>query len=194
MEDPIEFVHDDICAHITQREIGQDAVDFASALRRALRQDPDVIMVGEMRDLETISLALTAAETGHLVFGTLHTSSAALTPSRIIDVFPAERQGQIRQQLADSLQGIMAQILVPRVDEGLALAQEVLVATDAVRSMIRESKSPQIANLMQTGGREGMQTLECALNELVAQGAVSYQAAASTANVPKLVRNPEGER
>jgi twitching motility protein PilT len=194
MEDPIEFVHEDVCSHITQREIGRDAVDFASALKRALRQDPDVIMVGEMRDLETISLALTAAETGHLVFGTLHTSSAALTPSRIIDVFPAERQSQIRQQLADSLQGIMAQILVPRVDEGLALAQEVLVATDAVRSMIRESKSPQIANLMQTGGRDGMQTLENALNELVAQGAISYQAAASMANVPKLVRNPEGER
>ena len=194
MEDPIEYVHADVCAHITQREIGCDAVDFASALKRALRQDPDVIMVGEMRDLETISLALTAAETGHLVFGTLHTSSAALTPSRIIDVFPAGRQAQIRQQLADSLQGIMAQTLVPRMDEGLALAQEVLVATDAVRSLIRESKSPQIANLMQTGSREGMQTLENALNELVGQGAISYQAAVSTANLPKLIRKPEGER
>ena len=166
MEDPIEYLHTDVEAHITQREIGRDAKDFTQALKRALRQDPDVIMVGEMRDLETISLALTAAETGHLVFGTLHTSSAVMTPGRIVDVFPSDQQTQIRLQLADSLQGIMAQMLLPRCDgvSGMVVAQEVLVATEAIRALIRERKTPQIANMMQTGGKAGMRTLESSLN------------------------------
>jgi twitching motility protein PilT len=196
MEDPIEYFHTDVEAHITQREIGRDAKNFTQALRRALRQDPDVIMVGEMRDLETISLALTAAETGHLVFATLHTSSAVMTPGRIVDVFPAGQQTQIRMQLADSLQGIMAQMLLPRRDgvAGMVVAQEVLVATEAVRSLIRERKTPQIANMMQTGAKDGMRTLEASLNDLVRRGVVSYDVAVSRANFPKQIKPREGSR
>jgi twitching motility protein PilT len=156
MEDPIEFVHKDIKAHITQREIGRDCPDFPSALRRALRHDPDVILVGEMRDHETISLALTAAETGHLVFATLHTASASQCPERIVDVFPGGQQEQARLQLSESLQGILSQILVDRTDGGLVAAQEILVANDAVRALIRERKTPQLYNVIQTGGREGI--------------------------------------
>ena len=184
MEDPIEFLHDDVKAHITQREIGRDCVDFARGLRRALRHDPDVILVGEMRDLETIALALTAAETGHLVFGTLHTASASQCPERIIDVFPGDQQQQIRLQLSESLQGIMSQILVPTERGGRVAVQEILLANDAVRSLIRESKTPQLYNILQTGGKEGMQTLETALNELVAAGIVSFEAAVAAANLP----------
>jgi len=184
LEDPIEFLHADVKCHITQREVGRDCVDFASGLKRALRQDPDVILVGEMRDLETIALALTAAETGHLVFATLHTSSASQCPERIVDVFPAGQQEQIRLQLSGSLQGIMCQILVPTLSDGLVAVQEILVANDAVRSLIREGKTPQLYNIMQTGAREGMQTLEAALNELVQAGLVSHEAAVSRANLP----------
>jgi len=195
MEDPIEFLHTDDRAHITQREIGRDCGDFANALQRALRQDPDVILVGEMRDLVTTSLALTAAETGHLVFATLHTTSAVNTPDRIIDVFPPSQQVQVRQQLADSLQGVVAQLLVPRHGaDGLALVQEILVATDAVRSLVREGKTPQIRNIMQTSGKEGMQSLESALNDLVARGEVSYDVAVSKANFPKQIVAPKGRQ
>jgi len=182
MEDPIEFLHPDEMAHITQREIGRDCVDFPTALRRALRHDPDVILVGEMRDRETISLALTAAETGHLVFATLHTSSASQCPDRIIDVFPEGQQEQIRTQLSESLQGILSQILVDRAGGGLVVVQEILVATDAVRALIREGKTPQLYNVMQTGGREGMRTLEAALNEYVATGIITYDTAVKAAN------------
>jgi twitching motility protein PilT len=146
-------------------------------------------MVGEMRDLETISLALTAAETGHLVFATLHTTSAALTPDRIVDVFPPNQQTQIRLQLADSLQGIMAQMLLPRQDnKGMVLVQEVLVATDAIRALIRERKTPQILNMMQTGAKEGMKTLEAGLNDLVHRGVIPFELAASKANFPRQIQ------
>jgi twitching motility protein PilT len=184
MEDPIEFVHQDAKAHITQREIGRDCPDFPTALRRALRHDPDVILVGEMRDRDTIALALTAAETGHLVFATLHTSSASQCPERVVDVFPAGQQEQIRLQLSESLQGILSQILVERTTGGLVPAQEILVVNDAVRALIRESKTPQLYNVMQTGAREGMRTLEASLNEYVAAGIVSYETAARNANLP----------
>jgi twitching motility protein PilT len=190
MEDPIEYLHHDIKALINQREIGADVLDFATALKRCLRQDPDVIMVGEMRDLETISLALTAAETGHLVFATLHTTSAAQTPSRIIDVFPPMQHAQIQIQLADSLQGIMSQILLPRKDGGLVLAQEVLVASEGIRALIRDNRIAQIDNLLQTGGKEGMQTMETHLNTLVDQGLITYQTALSKANNPKQIQKP----
>ncbi|MHC4577109.1 MAG: PilT/PilU family type 4a pilus ATPase [Planctomycetota bacterium] len=194
MEDPIEFLHTDIRAHITQREIGRDAVDFASALRRALRQDPDVILVGEMRDLETIALALTAAETGHLVFATLHTSSAAQCPERVIDVFPPTQQAQIRLQLSESLQGVMAQILVPGTKGRLVPVQEILLANDAARSLIRESKTPQLYNVMQTGGAEGMQTLEAALDDLVRRGTITYETAVSRANTPEQIQQPRKKK
>ncbi|HEX5135843.1 MAG TPA: PilT/PilU family type 4a pilus ATPase [Planctomycetota bacterium] len=192
MEDPIEFVHQDVKAHITQREIGRDCADFPSALRRALRHDPDVILVGELRDRETIALALTAAETGHLVFATLHTASASQAPERIVDVFPAGQQDQARLQLSESLQGVLAQILVERVDGGLVPAQEILVASDAVRSLIRERKTPQLYNVIQTGNREGMRTLEASLNEYVAAGIVSYETALRNANLPDQILRPRG--
>jgi len=188
MEDPIEFLHTDDKAHITQREIGRDAPSFASALRRALRQDPDVILVGEMRDLETISLALTAAETGHLVFATLHTSSATQSPERIVDVFPPGQQAQIRLQLSESLQGVMAQILVPTLQGKLRAVQEILIANEAVRSLIREAKTPQLYNVIQTGAGEGMLTLEAALDDLVSRRVIAYETAVARANFPAQIR------
>jgi len=187
MEDPIEFIHKEDQAHITQREIGRDTEDFASALKRALRQDPNVILVGEMRDLETISLAVTAAETGHLVFATLHTTSAVLTVDRIVDVFPPTQQRQVRMQLADCLQGIVCQLLLPRVGGGVVCAQEILMASTGVRSLIREGKAPQIGNMMQTGARDGMQTLEDGLNDLIARGLITYDVALSKANHTRLI-------
>jgi len=190
MEDPIEYIHAEIRAHITQREIGADTEGFAAALRRALRQDPDVIMVGEMRDLETIALAVTAAETGHLVFGTLHTTSAVQSVDRIVDVFPPMQQAQIRMQLADSLEGVVSQVLVPRTGGGMAVAQEVLIATGAVRALIREGKSPQISNVLQTSAREGMLTLDDSLNELVGAGVVSFEDAIHRARNAKRIARP----
>jgi len=188
MEDPIEYRHTEVRAQITQREIGEDTSSFTAALRRALRQDPDVILVGEMRDLETIALAVTAAETGHLVFGTLHTTSAGLTVDRVIDVFPPAQQRQIRMQLADALQAILSQTMLPRRGGGLVVAQEILVATKGVRALIREGKAHQIGNMMQTGGAEGMITLEDALNRLVAEGRITYETAVSKANHPDAIR------
>ena len=188
MEDPIEYIHREDRAHITQREIGRDTKDFNSALRRALRQDPDVILVGEMRDLETISLAVTAAETGHLVFATLHTTSAVLTVDRIVDVFPPAQQRQIRMQLADALVAIFSQTLMPKKGRGICIAQEILVATGGIRALIREGKTPQIGNMMQTGGKLGMQTLEDALNDLVARGQISFETALSKANHPAQIK------
>ena len=191
MEDPVEFEHPDRHCYVTQREIGLDARNFPAALRRALRQDPDVIMVGEMRDLETISLAVTAAETGHLVFATLHTTSAIQTVNRIVDVFPPSQQEQIRLQLADNLQGIISQMLVPRhCKRGRVAAMEVLVATGAVRALIRENKPPQLLNLMQTGVKDGQQTLERELNRLVAAGEISIETALSRANNSKQIQIP----
>ncbi|MHC4550689.1 MAG: PilT/PilU family type 4a pilus ATPase [Planctomycetota bacterium] len=187
MEDPIEFIHTEHKAHITQREIGYDTGDFASALKRAMRQDPDVILVGEMRDLETMALAVTAAETGHLVFATLHTHSAVLTVDRIVDVFPPAQQRQIRMQLADALLGIICQTLLPRVGGGVVVAQEILVASPGVRALIREGKAPQMANMMQTGAKAGMQTLEDSLNDLIARRLIRYEAALAKANHPNLI-------
>jgi twitching motility protein PilT len=178
IEDPIEFLHRHKRCIVNQRELGPDATTFADALRGALRQDPDVILLGEMRDLETISTALTAAETGHLVFATLHTQDAASTVDRVIDVFPAAQQGQIRTQLAGTLEGIVAQALLPTADgQGRVAAIEVLFPDDAVRNLIRQAKVEQVYSIMQTGGKKGMQTMEQALAELVLRGVVSEEVA-----------------
>jgi len=174
VEDPIEFLHDHKRSIITQREIGEDTDSFAEALRRVLRQDPDVILVGELRDLETISMALTAAETGHLVFGTLHTQDAPQTIDRIIDVFPTQQQEQIRVMLASTLEGVVTQQLVPTADgTGRAPCSEVLVCTSAVRNLIRQAKTHQIYSLMQVGGSFGMQTMDQGLAGLVKAGIIS---------------------
>jgi twitching motility protein PilT len=178
IEDPIEFMHQHKGCVVNQREIGTDATSFSAALRAALRQDPDVILLGEMRDLETVSTALTAAETGHLVFGTLHTQSAASTVDRMIDVFPAEQQEQIRAQIAGSLQGVVTQTLLPTTDgKGRVPALEIMVPDDAIRNLIRQAKVEQIYTYMQTGSRSGMQTMEQALADLVLAGAVSVEEA-----------------
>jgi twitching motility protein PilT len=173
LEDPIEFVHRSQSCLVNQREIGSHTKSFAAALRAALREDPDVILVGEMRDLETISLALTAAETGHLVFATLHTKSAPKTIDRIIDAFPPAQQQQIRVQLAEALQGVISQILLPTKDKkGRAAAFEIMVANIAIRNLIREAKTHQMPSTIQTGTQLGMQSLEQALRNLVMQGRV----------------------
>ncbi|MCG0278421.1 MAG: type IV pilus twitching motility protein PilT [Thermanaeromonas sp.] len=173
LEDPIEYLHQHKKSIVNQREIGSDSPSFASALRAALRQDPDVILVGEMRDLETMATAITAAETGHLVLTTLHTSSAVQSIDRIIDVFPPHQQPQIRIQLAETLVGVITQQLLPRADgQGRVVAAEILVATPAVRNLIREGKTHQIISVMQTGGRFGMQTMEMALRNLAARGII----------------------
>jgi twitching motility protein PilT len=173
LEDPIEFVHRSKNCLVNQREIGAHTKTFAAALRAALREDPDVILVGEMRDLETISLALTAAETGHLVFGTLHTKSAPKTVDRIIDAFPPAQQQQIRVQLAEALQGVISQILLPTKDrKGRVAALEIMVATVAIRNLIREGKTHQMPSSIQTGTQAGMQSLEQALRTLVMQGRI----------------------
>ena len=183
IEDPIEFLHKHKKCMVNQRELGSDAMSFADALKGALRQDPDVILVGEMRDLETIGTAITAAETGHLVFATLHTQDTPQTIDRIIDVFPSEQQGQIRAQLAVALQGIMTQTLLPTADgAGRTVAAEVLVPTPAVRNLIREGKSHQIYSVLQTGGAQGMQTMDAALSQLVRAGKITRQLAESRAH------------
>jgi twitching motility protein PilT len=186
IEDPIEFLHHHKRCIVNQREIGQDATGFADALRGALRQDPDVILLGEMRDLETISTALTAAETGHLVFGTLHTQSAPSTIDRIIDVFPAEQQGQVRMQLANTLQGIVTQTLIPTLDgAGRVAALEILFLDDAIRNLIRQGKIEQVYSYMQTGTRRGMQTMEQGLAELVRKRTISIPEAVSRSSRPE---------
>jgi twitching motility protein PilT len=178
IEDPIEFLHRHKRCIVNQRELGPDATSFADALRGALRQDPDVILLGEMRDLETISTALTAAETGHLVFATLHTQDAASTVDRVIDVFPAGQQGQIRTQLAGALEGVVAQTLLPTADgQGRVAAVETLFPDDAVRNLIRQAKVEQIYSVMQTGTKRGLQTMEQALAELVLRGIISEEVA-----------------
>ncbi len=178
IEDPIEFVHQHRQSLVNQREVGTDTMSFEAALKHALRQDPDIILVGEMRDLETISIALTAAETGHLVFGTLHTSSAATTIDRIIDVFPPSQQSQIRTQLAASVQAIVCQTLCKTTDgKGRVAATEVLIATPALRNLIREGKLQSIPSALQTGSRYGMHTLNQDLAHLVDEGLVTYETA-----------------
>jgi twitching motility protein PilT len=176
VEDPIEFLHTHKSCLVNQREIGEDTWSFQNALKHVLRQDPDIILVGEMRDLETISVALTAAETGHLVFATLHTQDAAQTIDRVIDVFPPHQQQQVRVQLAGALQGVVCQTLCKTYDgKGRAVATEVLVATPAIRNLIREGKTHQIYSSLQSGGKHGMHTLDQHLAELVKAGRVTYE-------------------
>ncbi|MFP4213432.1 MAG: type IV pilus twitching motility protein PilT [Desulfohalobiaceae bacterium] len=178
IEDPIEFVHDPVNCLINQREVGRDTQSFKAALRGALREDPDIILVGEMRDLETIELALEAAETGHLVFGTLHTISASKTIDRIIEVFPAEMQGQIRSGLSDSLRAIVAQNLFKRIDKkGRVAALEILIATPAVRNLIRENKVFQINSVIETGRKYGMQALDDAIMQFLQKDIVDAEQA-----------------
>ncbi len=185
IEDPIEYVHRHKAAAVSQREIGMDTDSFARALRSALREDPDVLLVGEMRDPETIQTALTIAETGHLVFATLHTNDAGQAIDRIVDVFPGDKQSQIRVQLAGSLTGIVSQRLLPRLGGGRVAAFEVLTGTFAVRNLIREGKSSQLRNLITTGGsKHGMQSLEQSLSELVLAGAVDYEDAVGQSLFP----------
>jgi twitching motility protein PilT len=189
IEDPIEFLHRHKRCVVNQRELGSDATTFADALKAALRQDPDVILVGEMRDMETISTAITAAETGHLVFATLHTQDAPQTIDRIIDVFPGFQQGQIRTQLAIGLQGVVTQQLLPTQDgAGRCVAAEVLVPTPAVRNLIREGKTHQIYSTMQTGGAQGMQTMDAALAGLVRNGRITRQLAEARSSTPEELR------
>ncbi len=186
IEDPIEFLHGHKKCIVNQREIGADAVDFAGALKSALREDPDVILVGEMRDLETISTALTAAETGHLVFATLHTQSTSQTVDRIIDVFPPHQQQQVRMQLSIALQGIVTQQLLPTADgSSRVCASEVLIPTPAVRNLIREGKSHQIYSAIQTSGSIGMQTMDANLVQLVRMGKITRALAEQRASVPE---------
>jgi twitching motility protein PilT len=186
VEDPIEFLHEHKQCIVNQREVNQDTKSFAQALKHVLRQDPDVILVGEMRDLETIALAITAAETGHLVFGTLHTQDAPQTVDRIIDVFPPHQQHQIRAQLAIALQGIITQTLIPTQDgKGRVVACEVLMPTPGVRNLIREGKNHQIYSAMQTGGKFGMQTMDAALVDLVRRGRISRTEAEKRSSNPE---------
>jgi twitching motility protein PilT len=193
IEDPIEFLHRHKNCIVNQRELGTDAQSFAKALKAALRQDPDVILVGEMRDLETMQTALTAAETGHLVFATLHTQDTAQTVDRIVDSFPPEQQHQVRSQLAIALQGIVTQQLLPTVDgQGRICACEVLVPTPAVRNLIREGKSHQIYSALQTGGSHGMQTMDAALADLVRRQKISRELAESRSSAPEELRRLMG--
>src|SRR3954449_9688369 len=193
IEDPIEFLHSHKRCVVNQREIGADAEDFSFALTSALREDPDVILVGEMRDLETMRTALTAAETGHLVFATLHTQSTAQTIDRIIDIFPAEQQSQVRMQLSIGLLGIVTQQLLPTSDgAGRVAACEVMVPTPAVRNLIREGKTHQIMSAMQTASNVGMQTMDAALATLVRQGRISQKLAESRSSQPVELRRLMG--
>ncbi len=185
IEDPIEFIHRHKSCIVNQREIGPDATSFADALRSALRQDPDVILLGEMRDLETIATALTAAETGHLVFATLHTQSAPSTIDRVIDVFPGAQQEQVRMQLAGTLQAVVTQSLLPTADgTGRVPATEILIPDDGVRNLIRQAKIEQIYSVMQTGTARGMQTMEQALAELVLRGVITQETALARTSRP----------
>ena len=177
IEDPIEFVHESKRCLINQREVHKDTLGFAEALRSALREDPDVILVGEMRDLETIRLALTAAETGHLVFGTLHTSSAAKTMDRIVDVFPAQEKEMVRSMLSESLRAVISQALLKRIGGGRVAAHEIMIGTPAIRNLIREGKVAQMYSAIQTGVKEGMQTLDQCLQELLSKGVISKEEA-----------------
>ena len=188
IEDPIEFIYDNKNCLVRQREVGEDTNSFSRALRSALREDPDIILVGEMRDLETISLAITAAETGHLVMGTLHTSSASQTIDRIIDVFPTSQQMQVRVQLSSSLVGVISQTLCKTIDNKRSLASEILVNNNAIGNLIREGKSSQVYSQLQIGGKFGMQTLEQSLSQLVARGEITTDEAVYKSNRPNVLR------
>jgi twitching motility protein PilT len=186
IEDPIEFVHNSKKALVNQREVGLHTQSFANALRGALREDPDVILVGEMRDLETISLALTAAETGQLVFATLHTSSAPKSVDRIIDAFPTAQQNQVRTMFSESLQAVITQSLCKKKGGGRIAACEILIGVPAVRNLIREAKIHQLPSVMQTGQKQGMQTLDMALQDLVARGLITREEAQQKSSNPQL--------
>jgi twitching motility protein PilT len=189
IEDPIEFLHHHKKCIVNQRELGADAQSFALGLKAAMRQDPDVILVGEMRDMETIGTAITAAETGHLVFATLHTQDTPQTIDRIIDVFPADQQSQVRVQLAVSLQGIVTQQLLPTADgAGRCVAAEIMIPTPAVRNLIREGKTHQLYSVLQTGGAQGMQTMDAALVALVRSGKITRQLAEARSTTPDELR------
>jgi len=195
IEDPIEFVHESRGCVVNHREVGLHTRSFSAALRGALREDPDIILVGEMRDLETISLAIEAASTGHLVFGTLHTSSAAKTVDRVIEVFPSSEQPQIRSTLSDGLRAVVAQVLFKRIDvKGRCAALEILIGTPAVRNLIREGKTHQIPSMVQTGKRYGMQLLDDAIMDLLNRGWIgadeAYMKANDKARFRPLLRNP----
>ena len=191
IEDPIEFVHPPKRSIITQREVGPHTGSFTNALRAALREDPDVILVGELRDLETTQLAITAAETGHLVFGTLHTNSASKTIDRIIDIFPSGQQAQVRTMLSESIEGVVAQTLLPSKDgKGRVAALEVLVGVPALRNLIREDKTAQILSVIQTGAKDGMISLDQSLRELVMQGKLSREVAMKRSSNPRLFEAP----
>ena len=186
IEDPIEFVHESKKCLINQREVGPHTLSFANSLRSALREDPDAILVGELRDLETIRLALSAAETGHLVFGTLHTSSAAKTIDRIVDVFPAEEKEMVRAMLSESLQAVISQTLLKTKDgSGRVAAHEIMIGTPAIRNLIREAKIAQMYSSIQTGSNVGMQTLDQNLTDLVRRNVISSAAARSAAKIPE---------
>jgi twitching motility protein PilT len=185
IEDPIEFVHQSKKCLVNQREVHRDTHGFNEALRSALREDPDIILVGEMRDLETIRLALTAAETGHLVFGTLHTTSAAKTIDRVIDVFPAEEKDMVRSMLSESLQAVISQTLLKRVNGGRVAAHEIMIGTPAIRNLIREGKVAQMYSAIQTSAAQGMVTLDQSLKELVAKRVISRDAAREKAKIPE---------
>jgi twitching motility protein PilT len=192
IEDPVEYQHNHKKSAVSQREVGLDSPSFDRALRSALREDPDVMLIGEMRDIDSIQLALTMAETGHLVFGTLHTNDAPQAIDRIIDVFPAWRQEQTRVQLAASLTAVIAQRLMKRIDGGMVAAFEVLIATNSVRNLIREGRSNQLQNIMFTNAKEGMNTLETSLAKLIVDGTISYDEAMTVTIHPKeLVRTLE---
>jgi len=185
IEDPIEFVHESKKCLVNQREVHRDTLGFSEALRSALREDPDIILVGEMRDLETIRLALTAAETGHLVFGTLHTTSAAKTIDRVVDVFPAEEKSMVRSMLSESLQAVVSQTLLKKVGGGRMAAHEIMIGTPAIRNLIREDKVAQMYSSIQTGGSLGMQTLDSCLKGLLAKGLISRDSAKEKAKQPE---------
>ncbi|WP_150912257.1 type IV pilus twitching motility protein PilT [Marinobacter halotolerans] len=184
IEDPIEFVHESKKCLMNQREVHRDTLGFNEALRSALREDPDIILVGELRDLETIRLALTAAETGHLVFGTLHTTSAAKTIDRVVDVFPAQEKSMVRSMLSESLQAVISQTLMKKMGGGRIAAHEIMIGTSAIRNLIREDKIAQMYSAIQTGGSLGMQTLDQCLEKLLKKGLISREAARIKAKMP----------
>jgi len=185
IEDPIEFVHESKNCLVNQREVHRDTLGFSEALRSALREDPDIILVGELRDLETIRLALTAAETGHTVFGTLHTTGAAKTIDRIVDVFPAEEKSMVRSMLSESLQGVVSQMLLKKESGGRVAAHEIMIGTPAIRNLIREDKIAQMYSAIQTGAVHGMQTMDQSLKQLVSKGLITKEAAREKAKQPE---------
>jgi twitching motility protein PilT len=190
IEDPLEYVHRHGIGIVNQRELGEDADSFPEALRSALREDPDVLLIGEMRDLETIQTVLTLAETGHLVFATLHTNDTAQAIDRIVDVFPAGRQTQVRVQLAGALHAVIYQRLVPMIGGGRIAAFEVLIANNPIRNLIREGRTRQMRNVIATSQRDGMRTLEADLNGLVERGAISREDAVSRSTYPSEIVSP----